>query len=143
MHLFDQVHEINRTQRGKKKSCLHRSTYQHLKAASSFDLYMSLLQREKLASILIDPCIHEITWVHIATSKNALKLWKVFAENSMPFLFAAWTIRFIKNKNKKERLLVPVESNYILIKYTLLLLVSLKDLFRGFIFKYCLDYMEC
>jgi hypothetical protein len=40
------------------------------------------------------------TWVHIATSKNEMKLWKVFAENSMPFRFAAWTIRYIKNKRK-------------------------------------------
>ena len=67
---------------------------------SIFSVPMSLLQRERQASILIDPCIHEITWVHIAASKNALKLWKVFAENFMPFVFAAWTSRYIKNKKE-------------------------------------------
>ena len=86
MHLFNQ--------RGKKKSCLHQSTYQHLKAACSF--YLCLYCRERKTSINIDWSMHP--WDYLSSHCNfqeCIEVVKVLAENSMPFLFSAWTIRYI------------------------------------------------
>jgi len=58
MHLFDQVHEIKRTQRGKKKSCLHQINLSAFKS-SMFSVPMSLLQRNTFLGF------HSVKWVMI------------------------------------------------------------------------------